>query len=194
MNEIFQYFYECFVLWNHPNFYIFYSFLDSGMAMSITLNREEAQQVLDALEHDGLLKKKQMIKTLRAKLNPKDYVVIIDKFVPMEPEPVLWMASNGMVSRECIGHFKQPLYTALPRHELKPACWLYKGEVRLSPSDLPPEETIPLYTTQPQREWQGLTDEEVQSEVARVLATLTQDIWPIALSRAIEAKLREKNT
>jgi hypothetical protein len=52
----------------------------------------------------------------------------------------------------------------------------------------------PLYTAPPQREWRGLTDEEVQSEVARVLATLTQDIWPIALSRAIEAKVREKNT
>jgi hypothetical protein len=28
---------------------------------------------------------------------------------------------------------------------------------------------------------------------ARVLTTLTQDVWPIALSRAIEAKLKEKN-
>jgi hypothetical protein len=42
-------------------------------------------------------------------------------------------------------------------------------------------------------EWQGLTDEEVENEVARILVTLTEDIWPIALSRAIEAKLKEKN-
>jgi hypothetical protein len=51
----------------------------------------------------------------------------------------------------------------------------------------------PLYTALPQREWQGLTDEEVENEVARILVTLTEDIWPIALSRAIEAKLKEKN-
>jgi hypothetical protein len=46
---------------------------------------------------------------------------------------------------------------------------------------------------QPEREWQGLMDEEIENEVARVLITLTQDIWPVALSRAIEAKLKDKN-
>jgi hypothetical protein len=45
----------------------------------------------------------------------------------------------------------------------------------------------------PKREWVGLTDEEIEDEVARVLTTLTQDIWPVALSRAIEAKLKDKN-
>ncbi len=44
-----------------------------------------------------------------------------------------------------------------------------------------------------QKEWQGLTDEEIEYEVARVLTTLTQDIWPVALGRAIEAKLKDKN-
>jgi hypothetical protein len=41
--------------------------------------------------------------------------------------------------------------------------------------------------------WQGLTDDEIEGITARVLTTLTQDVWPIALSRAIEAKLKEKN-
>ena len=45
----------------------------------------------------------------------------------------------------------------------------------------------------PQRTWVGLTDEEIEGSTARVLTTLTQDVWPIALSRAIEAKLKEKN-
>ena len=44
------------------------------------------------------------------------------------------------------------------------------------------------------REWVGLTDEEIEGITARVLTTLTQDVWPIALSRAIEAKLKEKNS
>ncbi len=42
----------------------------------------------------------------------------------------------------------------------------------------------PLYTSPPQREWQGLTDEEVEEfECADVLSV-----------RAIEAKLKERNT
>lgn len=44
------------------------------------------------------------------------------------------------------------------------------------------------------KKWVGLTDDEIEGITARVLTTLTQDVWPIALSRAIEAKLKEKNT
>lgn len=50
---------------------------------------------------------------------------------------------------------------------------------------------IPLYTAPPQREWQGLTDEEIENFV--------QAVWPrkavpADYIRAIEAKLKEKNT
>lgn len=38
------------------------------------------------------------------------------------------------------------LKTRLAQPEPKPACWLYKGVAHLSATDLPPEETIPLYT------------------------------------------------
>lgn len=43
------------------------------------------------------------------------------------------------------------------------------------------------------KEWVGLTDDEIEGITARVLTTLTQDVWPIALSRAIEKYLKEKN-
>ena len=47
----------------------------------------------------------------------------------------------------------------------------------------------PLYTAPPQREWKGLTDEEIDDEYF--------DNWSISrmrdFARAIEAKLREKN-
>jgi hypothetical protein len=118
--------------------------------MTITLTREEAQQVLDALKTvtlgvpdtwHGVVKASGAIETLRARLSA--------------PEP-------------------------------KPACWLYKGEVRLSPSDLPPAETIALYTAPPQREWQGLTDEE-KNEI-----TWGKTVYEI-LDLA-EAKLKEKNS
>jgi hypothetical protein len=82
-----------------------------------------------------------------------------------EPEPVAYLCENA------VGH--KYFRWKKPQSVFKP---------------------IALYTAPPQRkEWQGLTDEEIEVEVARVLTTLTQDVWPVALSRAIEAKLKEKN-
>ena len=48
-------------------------------------------------------------------------------------------------------------------------------------------DSVPLYTAPPQREWQGLTDEEI-SELIRNTHNTGSFV------RAIEAKLREKNT
>ena len=48
-----------------------------------------------------------------------------------------------------------------------------------------------LYTAPSQREWQGLTDEEIcttWNESPRI------ELWVNAFARAIEAKLKEKNT
>tara|TARA_R110000868_G_scaffold10768_2_gene52214 strand:+ start:573 stop:830 length:258 start_codon:yes stop_codon:yes gene_type:complete len=44
---------------------------------------------------------------------------------------------------------------------------------------------------QPQRTWVGLTDEEIQKIV---LAAHGNADWTIVFARAIEAKLKEKNT
>jgi len=52
-------------------------------------------------------------------------------------------------------------------------------------------EVQPLYTAPPQREWQSLTDEE-KSQVALSCGAMTAD-W-LEFARAIEAKLKEKNT
>lgn len=50
----------------------------------------------------------------------------------------------------------------------------------------------PLYATPPQREWQGLTDEEVES--AFMANTCCDDLVVYEhIARAIEAKLKEKN-
>ena len=53
---------------------------------------------------------------------------------------------------------------------------------------------VPLYTAPPQREWQGLTNEEVFAALVAVDGN-TQRLAPgfIAFYRAIEAKLKEKN-
>ena len=54
------------------------------------------------------------------------------------------------------------------------------------------EENAHLYTAPPQREWQGLTDEEIMNLIHDVRwqnMVVTTDY----LARAIEAKLKEKN-
>jgi len=60
----------------------------------------------------------------------------------------------------------------------------------------------PLYTTPPQREWVGLTEEDIQPAIRKAMiyygydpkhSTLTSGAGFCELIRAIEAKLREKN-
>jgi hypothetical protein len=77
--------------------------------MTITLTREEAQQVLDALEcmNEGAFNAE--IKLLRARLSAP------------EPEPVAWMHSltggGWQVVPEKLYPTDQPLYTAPPQRE-----------------------------------------------------------------------------
>jgi hypothetical protein len=52
---------------------------------------------------------------------------------------------------------------------------------------------VPLYTSPPQRTWVGLTDEEAQQTFAKHNCTISTHLAGI-LARAIEAKLKEKNS
>lgn len=65
-------------------------------------------------------------------------------------------------------------------------------------SELPEKYTGHLYTTPPaaQRQWVGLTDEEIWSAVSRI-GTSDSNVNPLVVlndARAIEAKLKERNT
>ncbi len=115
----------------------------------ITLTREEAQQVLDALEcmNEGAFNTE--IKLLRARLSAP------------EPEPVAWMNESD-----------------IGRTDWK--VWAH-GK---------PTATMPLYFAPPQREWQGLTEEEIMSLLPG--AVRLPPGWSDTV-QAIEAKLREKN-
>ena len=67
-------------------------------------------------------------------------------------------------------------------------------EARAEACDHIPYEWRPLYTHPPKREWVSLTEEEIQElhyqiKVKCIGAYRTEDVY-----RAIEAKLREKNT
>jgi len=115
---------------------------DQGaQAMTITLTREEAQQVLDAMEamqtytraeRKGLRIFDEAIETLRARL------------AQPEPKPVAWML------------------TELDGTPLIDCGDLVVKQRPVLVSDK--TDCIPLYTAPPQREWQGLTDEEIRNE------------------------------
>ncbi len=120
----------------------------------IKLTREEAQQVLDALEDiryaDISDSQRKAIETLRARLSAP------------EPEPVAWAyrdSSSGNLFGFTAEHY----------------------------DDEPAKNLVPLYLTPPQREWQGLTDDDRQELAAK------QYGWE-GLCSAVEAKLKEKNS
>ena len=77
--------------------------------------------------------------------------------------------------------------------------WLDTGTFRKSlPSSAEPGAWNPLYTTPPRREWVGLTEEELEMLELKHAPPVhpefvkDDDWWEFA--RAIEAKLKEKNS
>jgi hypothetical protein len=139
--------------------------------MTITLTREEAQQVLDVVERNIVgVPRYRATELLRARLAQpepeyRDVVIKGDlwriEFLPDHAASVVLVRAN---------------YEAQP----EPEPIAYKvgdATVYIKP---------PIYTAPPQREWQGLTDEEI-SELIRNTHNTGSFV------RAIEAKLKEKN-
>ena len=117
-----------------------------------------------------------------------------------EPEPVAWTTDIEFdYDTEVIPAYKKgkigtnnidiPLYTKQPQQtEQKPIAWRWKDvdDYETIMSVKPPhDEAEPLYTAPPQREWQGLTDEDLVD---------CETEFDVAFARAIEAKLKEKNS
>jgi hypothetical protein len=140
----------------------------------ITLTREEAQQVLDAL-----INAKGYIfhNVLNDKGNRYDTAIefLRARLSAFEPEPLeYWNAVEGWVNLD-----------EVRQHFDSVSCGtIYKK---------PGEGRQPLYTAPPQREWQGLTDEEILEEYRQSYGD-DGDLTDVYFARAIEAKLKEKNT
>ena len=81
------------------------------------------------------------------------------------------------------------LRARLAQPEQKPVVWRYRGNLHeFDPSDWASGEVTPLYAALQQREWVGLTDEE------RLKTYLEAGSSHTKYGKAIEAKLKEKNT
>ena len=78
--------------------------------------------------------------------------------------------------------------------EQEPMAWISTGPARMIhwTSDKPAygDDWVPLYTAPPQRTWVGLTEEEID----KTLRVYEQDYGWISFAKAIEAKLKLKNT
>ena len=144
--------------------------------MTITLTREEAQQVLDALEaeHSAIYGTSQTVKATE---------LLRTRLAQSEPEPVAWI--HTMDNTEGC-------------EENEP--WIVFTDSEENPFGIPGEDysesyfvtSEPLYTASPKREFIGLTDEEIKA--MRHMRDWTAGWTDIKYAREIEAKLKEKNT
>ena len=77
--------------------------------------------------------------------------------------------------------------------EQEPVAWMDEDGDVLSASIVDGKglRNIPLYTNPPQRTWVGLTDED---RLRLWLKTESEDVDRYAFAKAIETKLKEKNT
>ena len=128
---------------------------------------------------------KQAEEVVRSKPLWKKYI----DGTPLANDIAVWMAS---FAQEHTTLPAQPAPVQEPVFELQKSGW----EIIC---DLDWIQTLPfgtlLYTTPPaaQRQWVGLTDEEI-TELEETTTCLANESWLRNLTRAIEAKLKEKNT
>jgi hypothetical protein len=126
------------------------------------------------------------------------------KEVLAQPEPVAWKYDvtynqDGTVSVALPDG--DELRIVLPNQQ-EPYCWTWDvwvsgGKWRAEYGWEKPTEKVvnlqPLYTAPPQRTWVGLTDEEIKRIGKLDLDSNYFGLW-YDFARAIEAKLRSKNT
>jgi len=205
--------------------------------MTITLTREEAQQVLDALEQTTCLgvpglkfdpEYYALIELLRARLSAPEpaKLWLWKNFVDGRPE--YWAfdnpyprnlndgdpqtigqpcgyaifkpsrdGSNGRTEEQVLREMASVNSKSQPEPE--PVAWVlpdFWNHLRTfncgTAYRIKDDDRQPLYTAPPQREWQGLTDDEIKKEQHHIDWTNVHTYAKFA--RAIEAKLKEKNT
>jgi len=138
----------------------------------ITLTREEAQQVLDVLKDINKLSVgvnaiflpaeiDEVMETLRAKLSEPEIQLGITYEEANQPEPV------AIVQQEAFG----------------------RGQVLWATPASQVQDGTPLYTAPPQREWVGLTDDELEFYTEE----LGQGELGRGVLRAVVDFLKEKN-
>ena len=151
--------------------------------------------------------------TMFLKMNPRYALVCPLYTIPPQPkepeqEPVAWEQFYPDIGKPQIAEAlaKEKALQALHDEnerlglykdayaEQEPMAWISTGPARMIhwTSDKPAygDDWVPLYTAPPQRTWVGLTEEEID----KTLRVYEQDYGWISFAKAIEAKLKLKNT
>jgi hypothetical protein len=144
---------------------------------------EAMKQAIEALKGYRLETNEAAIKALRqaieqAEKEKADFEDFVAKVQEVEKEACEIIRSSQEPVAYCAPE-------AIPRLKDAPSDWM----VIYGRSQHPHK--FPLYTAPPQREWVGLTDEEIL-EIDKGLDARSYSLF--AYTRAIEAKLKEKNT
>lgn len=156
--------------------------------MTITLTREEAQQVLAVLDdlspqHGRPDDVEDAIETLRARL--------------AQPEPEREQGDMPCIEDDGCPTEKAVLQRFWRKHqqpEPEPVAWTVGGLITDFSRDFSAYKTKtytrPLYTAPPQRQWQGLTEQE-HANIAVDAGCASAD-W-VFYGAAVERALKEKN-
>jgi len=138
------------------------------------MTKDEALKLaLEALEDLGM----KHFESTGEVLHKETFTAIKEALAQPEQEPVAWVSSEELLVMRgnALGGAKD---------------W------RINVGLVKQDGDVGLYTIPPQRTWVGLTDEEIWGTISRV-GTSSSDVNPyakLADARAIEAKLKEKNT
>lgn len=162
------------------------------MTDMITLPRAEVLQVLEALEEVQEVMNTSELFNSRVDALQKRLAQPVQqgwKLVPVEPTPEMIRAAE--FDRTYYGSVHANSYRAMlnaapqPKQGQEPKFWYDEEDGLLHDRFCDaPHGCIPLYTAPQPRQWQGLTDKEVDECFSRD---------PRVAARNAEAKLREKN-
>ena len=184
--------------------------------MTITLTREEAQQVLDALENNAWIAPigstlSNFGLTLRPRLSapePERLLKLGDmeqrafdqecEFLSAaqpEPEPVAWNCAadlaDASICKSWCGNSNCISHIAPSKPESEYESQPEPEPIAYKVNDATVYIKPPIYNAPPQRKWQGLTAAEMMALFPRTNDILEKRIAEFAC--AIEAKLKEKN-
>jgi hypothetical protein len=130
------------------------------------MDREAIEEAIEVLEDASA----EMLMETGEENYYGEAITVLRKALETEQEPVAWITNGG-----------------------KGELWWYQSSKFDEEGNLigPNPDDIPLYTAPPQREWVGLTDQEINSVCYK--RDWTAPWTDTTFARAIEAKLKEKN-
>ena len=169
----------------------------------------EAVFAIDALVSFASMLLNHRLNSVRAQPEPMiDGYPLYSGLPKPEPEPVAWTV-GGLItdfSRDFSAYktktYTQPLYTTPPQRkpEPEPVAWMLTeldgtplidcGDLVVKPRPIlvgDKTDCIPLYTAPPQREWVGMTNDELLDIADMAYAN------DLELLQTLQAKLKDKN-